>query len=71
MFELYDDKEIPTELCNRIQEEIYSFMFPLTTKYVGQGIPVRQLNLVLMDVSKRIEAQFLLANLNLNNLKFG
>ena len=68
--ELYDEKEVPTEKCRQVQEEIYSFLFPLITKYVGEGLSVRNLNYVMLDVAKRIEAQFLLSNLNLNNLKF-
>lgn len=67
--ELYDDKEIPNERCTAIQNEIYSFLFPLITKYVDEGYSVRDLNYIMLDVAKRVEVQFLLSNLNLENLK--
>jgi hypothetical protein len=67
--ELYDEKEIPNERCVAIQNEVYSFLFPLITKYVDEGYSVRDLNYVMLDVAKRVEVQFLLSSLNLENLK--
>jgi len=70
MSNIFEDDFAPSDLACKLADEISIFLVPIYQKWISSNnLSPRQVSYIVNDVNKLIESQFLLSNVDLNNLK--